>query len=68
MGILASDEVVLRLESGDLRISNLEARITRAQRLVRKYVKAGTSLSGELIAERRGASSHRNIEEHGKKE
>jgi AbrB family looped-hinge helix DNA binding protein len=68
MGIRAGDEVVLRLESGDLRISNLEARLARAQRLVRKHVKAGESLSGELIAEQRGASSHRNIEEHGKKE
>jgi len=68
MGIRVGDEVVLRIEDGELRISSLEQRIARAQRLVRKYVKAGTSLSGELIAERRATSSHRNIEEHGNKD
>jgi AbrB family looped-hinge helix DNA binding protein len=68
MGISIGDEVVLRIEDGELQVSSIEQRIARAQRLVRKYVKAGTSLSAELIAERRATRSHRNIEEHGKKD
>jgi len=39
-----------------LRITTLKRNIERAQRLVRKYVKTGTSLVGELIAERREAA------------
>jgi hypothetical protein len=34
----------------------MKRRIERAQRLVRKYVKPGTSLVDELIAERREAA------------
>jgi AbrB family looped-hinge helix DNA binding protein len=56
MGIRAGDEVVLRIEGNELRILTLKQRIERAQRLVRRYVKAGTSLSQELIAERREAA------------
>jgi AbrB family looped-hinge helix DNA binding protein len=61
MGIRAGDEVVFRIEGNELRISNLEGRIARAQRLVRKYLGPGTSLADELMAERRGASPHHNI-------
>lgn len=53
LGIRAGDEVVLRLEEGELRITTLKRRIERAQRLVRKHVRPGTSLVDELIAERR---------------
>lgn len=56
LGIRAGDEVVLRLEEGELRISTLKRRIERAQQLVRKHVRPGTSLVNELIAERREAS------------
>jgi hypothetical protein len=47
---------VLRIEDDELRISTLKRRIERAQRLVRKHVKPGTSLVDELIAERREAA------------
>ena len=50
------DEVVLRIEDDELRISTLKRRIQRAQRLIRKHVKPGTSLVDELIAERREAA------------
>jgi AbrB family looped-hinge helix DNA binding protein len=53
MGIKAGDEVILRWEDDELRITTMKHRIARAQRLVRKYVKPGVSLVDELIAERR---------------
>jgi len=56
MGINAGDEVVLRIEDDELRISTLKRRIERAQRLVRQHVKTGMSLVDELIAERREAA------------
>jgi AbrB family looped-hinge helix DNA binding protein len=56
LGINAGDEVVLRIKDDELRISSLNRRIERAQRLVRRHVKPGTSLADELIAERREAS------------
>ena len=56
LGIRVGDEVVLRIEEGELRITTLKRNIERAQRLVRKHVKRGVSLVDELIAERREAA------------
>ena len=56
LGINTGDEVVLRMEDDELRITTLKRRVERAQRLVRKHVKRGTSLVDELIAERREAA------------
>lgn len=56
LGIDVGDEVVLRIEDDELRISTLKRRIERAQRFVRQYVKPGRSLADELIAERREAA------------
>jgi AbrB family looped-hinge helix DNA binding protein len=56
LGINLGDEVVLRMEDDELRITTLKRRVERAQRLVRKHVKRGTSLVDELIAERREAA------------
>ena len=56
LGIKAGDEVILRIENDELRITTLKRRIERAQRLVRKHVKEGTSLVDELLAERREAA------------
>jgi AbrB family looped-hinge helix DNA binding protein len=56
LGINAGDEIVLRMEDDELRITTLKRRIERAQRLVRKHVKPGASLVDELIAERREAA------------
>lgn len=55
LGIGIGDEVVLRIEDGELRITTMKRRIERAQRLVRKHVKPGVSLVDELIAERSAA-------------
>jgi AbrB family looped-hinge helix DNA binding protein len=53
LGINAGDEIILRIEDDQLRITTLKRRLERAKRLVRKHVKPGTSLADELIAERR---------------
>jgi AbrB family looped-hinge helix DNA binding protein len=56
LGINIGDEVVLRMEDDELRITTLKRRVERAQRLVRKHVKRDTSLVDELIDERREAA------------
>ena len=38
-------EVVLRIQNDELRITTLKRHLERAQRLVRKHVKPGTSLA-----------------------
>jgi AbrB family looped-hinge helix DNA binding protein len=56
LGVEAGDELVMRIEDDELRITTLKRRIERAQNHVRKYVKPGTSLVDELIAMRREAA------------
>jgi AbrB family looped-hinge helix DNA binding protein len=56
LGINVGDEVVLLLDDHELRITTLRHRLARAQRLVRKHVKPGTSLADELLSERREAA------------
>jgi len=56
LGIKAGDEVILRMEDGELRITTMKRRLERAQRRIRQYVKPGVSLADELIAERREAA------------
>ncbi len=56
LGINPGDEVLLRLEDDELRISTLRSCLDRARRHVQKYVKPGVSLVDELIAERREAA------------
>ena len=53
LGIKPGDEVILRLDDGELRITTMKQRIERARRRARQYVKPGVSLVDELIAERR---------------
>jgi AbrB family looped-hinge helix DNA binding protein len=56
LGINAGDELVLRIEDDELRITTLKHRLERARRRIRRYVKPGRSLADELIAERREAA------------
>lgn len=56
LGIKAGDEVILRMEDDELRITTMKRRLEQAQRRIRKYVKPGVSLADELIAERRQAA------------
>ncbi|MFZ0795448.1 MAG: AbrB/MazE/SpoVT family DNA-binding domain-containing protein [Candidatus Korobacteraceae bacterium] len=56
LGIEVGDEVVLRIQDDELRITTQQHRIQRAQRRARQHVKPGTSLVNELLAERREAA------------
>jgi len=53
LGLEIGDEVILRVEDGELRIMTRAEGVKRAQRNVRKYVKGKRSLVDELIADRR---------------
>ena len=52
LGIKAGDDVLVRVEQGELRIMPLKSRVQRAQYRVRRYIKPGRSLARELITER----------------
>jgi AbrB family looped-hinge helix DNA binding protein len=58
LGIEVGDEIVLRIEDDELRITTQQRRIKRAQSRARQYVKRGASLVDELLAERREAAKH----------
>jgi AbrB family looped-hinge helix DNA binding protein len=53
LGLEVGDDVLLRLDGGDLRLLSAVQALREAQELVRSYVPRGTSLADELIAERR---------------
>lgn len=53
LGINPGDELVLRVEDDAIRIATLKGELRRVRALVRRYIKPGTSLSRELIEERR---------------
>src|SRR5208282_5068669 len=61
LGIKAGDEVILRMEDDELRITTMKRRLERARRRIRQYVKPGVSLADELIAERREAAKREQI-------
>jgi AbrB family looped-hinge helix DNA binding protein len=56
LGIKVGDEVLVRIRDDELRITTQQRRIKRAQRRARRYLKPGTSLVDELLAERREAA------------
>jgi AbrB family looped-hinge helix DNA binding protein len=56
MGIEVGDEILLRIEDDELRITTQHRRIRRAQRRAQRYVKPGASLVEELLSERREAA------------
>lgn len=53
LGLHVGDELILRLEDGEVRIFTARQAIRRAQELVRRYIPQTRSLADELIAERR---------------
>lgn len=57
LGVQVGDELILRLENGELRLLTLDRAIAQAQEAVRKYVLAGRSLVDELLAERRAEAA-----------
>ncbi len=54
--IQPGDEVILRLEEGEVRVATVKSRLKRAQELVRPYLKPEASMADELIADRREAA------------
>lgn len=56
LGINMGDEVLLRIEDDELRITTQQQRIRRAQRRARRYIKPGESLVDEFLAEQRHAA------------
>lgn len=56
LGIEVGDEVVLRLQDNELRITTQQKRIERARQRARRYLKRGDSLVDELLTERRQAA------------
>jgi antitoxin PrlF len=57
LGLKVGDEIDLRIEDNEIRISTLKSRLERSRQRLRKFVKPGRLLSDELIAERRGAAN-----------
>jgi antitoxin PrlF len=53
LGLKVGDEIDLRIEDNEIRISTLQGRLTKSRQRLRKFVKPGRLLSDELIAERR---------------
>ncbi len=53
LGLKVGDEIDLRIEDNEIRISTLQTRLTKSRQRLRKFVKPGRLLSDELIAERR---------------
>lgn len=53
LGIEIGDELILRMEQGELKLLTKRQAVEQAQRLLQKYVPRNHSLSDELIAERR---------------
>ena len=53
LGLRPGDEILLRVENDELRMTTTAKRVKRAQQLFKKYVGEGIRLSDELIADRR---------------
>jgi AbrB family looped-hinge helix DNA binding protein len=56
LGVEVGDEVLLRLDQGEVRILTQSQDIRKAQALVRRHVPRGRSLVKELLQERRKES------------
>jgi AbrB family looped-hinge helix DNA binding protein len=53
LGVGVGDELLLRVEDGELRAATRRAALNKAQAIVRRFVPDGVLLSDELIADRR---------------
>lgn len=62
MGLKAGDEVVLRMDSDEMRIFSREVAVARAKALVKKYFPGDGPLSDRLIAERRAEAAREDEE------
>jgi AbrB family looped-hinge helix DNA binding protein len=58
LGLQVGDEIELRIEDNEIRVSTLQSRLERSRQRLRKFIKPGRNLADELIAERREAAKH----------
>jgi len=65
LGLKPGDEVIIRLEEGELRILTRAEAVNRAQALVERHVRRNRSLVDELSAERR-AEAKREVDRWSK--
>ncbi len=57
LDVQVGDEIILRLDKDEVRLSSRAAAIRRAQEIVRRHVPAGRRLSDELTADRHEEAS-----------
>ena len=57
LGLAEGDELVLRVEAGELRVATVSSALDRARRLVREKIDPTRSLVEELLEERRRESA-----------
>jgi AbrB family looped-hinge helix DNA binding protein len=58
LGLKVGDEIDLRVEDNEIRISTLESRLAKSRQRLRTFVKPGELLSDDLIAERRRTATN----------
>jgi antitoxin PrlF len=58
LGLKAGDEIDLRIQDNEIRISTLETRLAKSRQRLRTFVKPGRLLSNDLIAERRRTATN----------
>lgn len=59
LNLKRGDRLAMQLENGELRLTSMQARISKARALVRQYIKPakGSLVSDELIADRRAEAA-----------
>ena len=57
LGLRVGDDVIMRLEDGEVRIFTWRQAVRRAQEIVRRWIPDDRSLVDELIAERRAEAA-----------
>ncbi|MBP8234770.1 MAG: AbrB/MazE/SpoVT family DNA-binding domain-containing protein [Rhizorhabdus sp.] len=58
LGLADGDQVLLRVVDGELHVRPVHSALGRVQARLRAHLPAGSSLSDELIEDRRRASEH----------
>jgi bifunctional DNA-binding transcriptional regulator/antitoxin component of YhaV-PrlF toxin-antitoxin module len=53
VGLAVGDEVLIRVEDGELRVTNPRQALARARRLVRRYIPTTEDLTQSLLDDRR---------------
>ena len=53
LGLRPGDEVLIRLEDDELRISSVRGALARARRMIRRYIPSDKDLTRSLIKDRR---------------